>query len=144
MVNGIVRPRAASAYAWLIALAAVTVIAQALLFGGFYWEGGEWIRAHLQLGRISTSLVVAVITPLAFFAGFPRQSHIARMTVVLAMLWLLQTGLGDATNSARWLVVIHVPLVFVIFGLAVLLTSKAHRALKGYGPAAFDGGEGAQ
>lgn len=130
MTNGVARPRAASAYAWLMALAALTVIAQALLFGGFYWEGGEWIRAHLQLGRISTSLVVAVITPLAFIAGFPRQLRITRMTVVLAVLWLLQTGLGDAMDSARWLVIIHVPLAFVIFGLALLLTGKAHRALQ--------------
>ncbi len=129
MTNGVVRPRAASAYAWLTALAAGTVVAQAFLFGGFYWEGGDWIRAHLQLGRISTFLVVAVITPLAFFAGFPRQLGITRMTVVLAVLWLLQTALGDAMDSARWLVIIHVPLAFVIFGLALLLTGKAHRAL---------------
>jgi hypothetical protein len=129
MNQSIGRPWAARLYAWLIALAALVIVVQALLFGGFYSQGGNWMEGHLYLGRISTFVVVAILTPLGFLARFPREIRVGPLTVALAVLWLVQTSLGDAMDFARWFVVIHIPLAFILFGLALWLAGKAHQAV---------------
>jgi hypothetical protein len=130
MNQAIGRPWAARTYIWLVVLASLVIIAQALLFGSFYAQGGNWMEGHLYLARISTLVVAAILTPLGFLARFPTEMRIGPLTVTLAVLWLVQTSLGDAMDFARWLVVIHIPLAFVLFGLALWLIGKAHQAAR--------------
>lgn len=68
------RPRFAWLYASLIALAPLVIVAQAILFSGFYAQDRDWMDWmdwHLYLGGISTLVVLAILTPLGFLAKFP-------------------------------------------------------------------------
>ena len=133
MDQAIGRPRVASAYAVLIALAALQVIVMGFLFAGFYSEGNRgFIDAHAAGADISLLVVVLIVTPLAFLARFRKDRRIGWLTLTLAVLWFVQHSLGYGLEDVRWLEMIHIPLAFVIFGLAFYLTGRAHRALKGH------------
>lgn len=126
------RPRVARAYAALIALATLAVVVQGFLFAAFYNEGErDFIDVHAAVADISLLVVVLIITPLAFLARFRRDRRIGWLTLTLAVLWFVQHSLGYGIVDARWLEMIHIPLAFLIFGLALYLTGVAYRALKG-------------
>ena len=63
--------------------------------------------------------------PTPSFGGFG-------LTLTLAVLWFVQHSLGYGIADARWIETIHIPLALVIFGLALYLTDRAYRALKGH------------
>ena len=49
-------------------------------------------------------------------------------TLVLALVWNLQAHVfGYGIEDFRWMTMVHIPLALIIFGLALLLTGKAHR-----------------
>ena len=132
MEQTIGRPRVARAYAWLITLATLTVILQGFLFAAFYSEGErDFITIHSRVADISLLVVVLIITPLAFFARFPRGLRMGWLTLVLAVMWFAQHSTGFLIEDTRWLEMIHIPLALLIFGLPLYLTGKAHRALRG-------------
>ena len=133
MEQTIGRPRVARAYAWLIALATLTVILQGFFFAAFYSEGEKgFLDAHARGADISMIVVVLIVTPLAFLARFPRGLRIGWLTLVLAVMWVAQHTIGLSIEAdGRWFEMIHIPLALLIFGLALYLTGKAHKALKG-------------
>ena len=132
MEQAIGRPRVARAYAWLIALATLTVVVQGFLFAGFYSEADKgYIDIHASVAVIPLIVVVLIITPLAFLARFPRGLRTGWLTLILAVLWFAQHSIGFGIDDERWLAMIHIPLALLIFGLALYLTGKAHRALRG-------------
>ena len=132
MEQPIGRPRVSRVYTVLIALATLTIVVQGFLFAAFYSEGKrDFIDVHSLVADISLLVVVLIITPVAFLARFRRDRRIGWLTLVLAVLWLVQHSLGFGIVEARWLEMIHIPLAFLIFGLALYLTGKAYRALKG-------------
>ena len=134
MEQPIGRPRVARAYVVLIALTPLTVIIQGILFAAFYSEGGKkgFIDAPAVGADISLLVVVLIITPLAFLARVRRSRRIGWLTLTLAVLWFVQHSLGYGIADARWIETIHIPLALVILGLALYLTDRAYRALKGH------------
>ena len=92
----------------------------------------RFIDAPAVGADISLLVVVLIITPLAFLARFRRSRRIGWLTLTLAVLWFVQHSLGYGIADARWIETIHIPLALVIFGLALYLTDRAYRALKGH------------
>ena len=134
MESSIGRPRIARTYAGLIALVTLVVIVQGILFGGFYNEfDQDLIDAHGFVGSISMLVAVLIMIPLGFLARFPRGLWIGPLTVLLAVLWVVQYMLGFTIEDDRWVATIHIALAFLIFGGALLLTARAHRAIAGRG-----------
>lgn len=119
------------AYAMLMPLAALSVVVQAILFAGRYSEGQSWyLTAHMHVGSASL-LIVVVCLGLAIFGKFPQATRILPLTGVLVALWLGQYLLGEYADKVRWLSFLHIPLAFLVFGLAVMLTGRAHRLMAG-------------
>jgi len=113
----------------LMALMAVVVIAQGTMFAGLYSRGdGVFLDIHSNMGEISGIVVFVVGIPLAFLARFRKEWKIGWLTVILAVMWNIQAHvLGFGIEDVRWLEMIHIPVAFVIFGLALYLTGKTGR-----------------
>lgn len=134
MEQSVGRPRVAKAYAWLISLVALLVIVQAVLFGAFYEKFNEdFIDVHWAVAFIFMIVLVLIITPLSYLARFSRELRMGHLTVFLAVLWIAQFIMGSAIadENERWVATLHIPNAFLIFGLGLYLTGKAHRAVRG-------------
>ncbi len=119
------------AYAVLMPLAALSVVAQAVLFAGRYSEGQAWyLAAHMHLGSASL-LIVIVCLGLAILGRFPQTARMVPLTGILVVLWVGQYLLGEYADEVRWLSFLHIPLAFVVFGLAVVLSGRGHRLMAG-------------
>lgn len=117
------------AYAMLMPLAALSVVVQAILFAGRYSEGQSWyLTAHMHVGSASL-LIVVVCLGLAIFGKFPQATRILPLTGILVALWLGQYLLGEYADKVRWLSFLHIPLAFLVFGLAVMLSGRSHRLM---------------
>ena len=46
-------------------------------------------------------------------------------------LWLGQYLLGEYSDKVRWLSFLHIPIAFLVFGLAAMLSGRAHRLMAG-------------
>ena len=119
------------AYAVLMPLAALSVVVQGILFAGKYSEGQAWyLAAHMHLGSASL-LAVVICLVLAVIGRFPKETRIIPLTAVLTVLWVGQYLLGEYSDDLRWFSFLHIPLAFIIFGLALLLSGRAHRLMAG-------------
>jgi heme A synthase len=130
LTESIGRPRLARAFAWLISIYPLLVILQSLFFALFYSQDPDWIDIHAVFGDISTIVLVLIALPLAFFSRFPRESRIVLLTVILAVLWIVQLVLGytiTENTDNRWLASLHIPNAFILFGLGIAIAARAHR-----------------
>jgi len=126
------RRRVARLYAGLISLVTLVIIFQGFLFAGFYSEADrDFLDAHGAVGFISMLVVALVLTPLGFLARFPKGLRIGWLTLLLALLWVVQGFSGEGIEDDRTLAMVHIPLALVVFGLSLYLTGKAHLALRG-------------
>jgi hypothetical protein len=114
--------------AGLATLTSVAIFFQALTAGQFLSSdgSGSWITVHGVIADIAW--VLALVT-----AGYAwkavRGSH-ARLTYWCAALFVItlaQTGIGHliTDDGHDWLIGIHVPLAFVIFGLTTWITAQS-------------------
>ena len=131
MQETIGRPKVARAYAWLIALTPLVIVVQGILFGGFYSRTEvDFLDAHGMLGEISGGIILIILTPLAFLARFPRRLGLGWWTLGLGILWNVQAHLfGYGIEDVKWFEMIHIPLAFIIFGIALYLTWSCHKGL---------------
>jgi ABC-type uncharacterized transport system permease subunit len=128
-------PRSRSAvsirpFALLAVLTSIAIFCQALTAGQFVSQDGgdSWVTMHGVIADISW--VMALIT-----AGYAwktlRASH-PRMVVWCATLFVIvlaQTGIGHliTDDGHDWLIGVHVPLAFIIFGLTTWVSTQAVR-----------------
>lgn len=117
-------------FALLATLTSVAIFCQALTAGQFVSQDGtdSWITVHGVIADISW--VMALIT-----AGYAwrtlRASH-PRMVAwcsTLFVITLAQTGIGHLITDYGhdWLIGVHVPLAFIIFGLTTWISTRAIR-----------------
>jgi uncharacterized membrane protein YhaH (DUF805 family) len=105
------------------------VLLQAVWAGEFIDGAGRsaWITVH----EIGAFVVVVLALATALAAVTLRRAHSALTLGALGLLVLIvvQTGLGEAITraSARELIVVHVPIAVLIFGLGVYLSSMGAR-----------------
>ena len=103
---------------------AVAVLVQAVLAGRALF--GSWsITVHGALGNATFAVAVGVVTA-AVVAGASRRAVL--VAVVLAVVLMVQIGLGyagrDGAEAAAW----HIPNGVLAFGLAVHQLHLAERA----------------
>lgn len=105
------------------------VLLQAVWAGEFIDRAGQsaWITVH----EIGAFVVVVLALATALAAVTLRRAHSVLTLGALGLLALIvvQTGLGEAITraGARELIVAHVPLAVLIFGLGVYLSSMGAR-----------------
>ena len=87
--------------------------------------------AHGIEGEITGIILVLVLIPMGFLAGFPRRLRIGWWTVLLALLWNVQAHVfGYGIEDLCWMVMLHIPTAFDILLLALYLTFQARGALR--------------
>lgn len=115
-------------YTSLVGLTALTILVQAVLAGEFL--GGEgrdgWVTAHGVIADVSwvSALVTAVVA-----YRYLRVSHrpLWLGSAGLFVLDLVQTGIGHliTDDGHDGLIVVHVPIALLLFGLTVWLSLRA-------------------
>jgi ABC-type uncharacterized transport system permease subunit len=108
----------------LIGVTSLAIFIQAITAGAFVSQKHRdgWISAHDVVAD-----VLAVLALITMIFAIVALRSIARAlvigTVALFVLVIIQTLIGHqiTDNKQDWLIAVHVPLAFVIFGLAVWL-----------------------
>jgi heme A synthase len=123
-----VSPAQARWFTRLTGIAAMAIIAQAAIAGEFNSHPGNagWVLAHglVSYVTLAATLAAAVFT----LAQFRRtQQTVTILATGLFGLTVAQTIIGYLITvaGANILLVVHIPLAFVIFGLAGWLAVKA-------------------
>jgi hypothetical protein len=110
-------------------LAGVTTLAvflQAISAGLFMAlrDAGEgWVTVHDIVGWVAIALAV-VTAVVAIVALRASARGLMVSAIVLAVLLVVQTGIGQSIEHARGLVAVHVPLAFIVFGLTIWLSVR--------------------
>jgi uncharacterized membrane protein YhaH (DUF805 family) len=122
-------PGAVRMFSIVNGLTLLGVLLQAVWAGAFIdrAERATWITVH-EIGAV---VVVVLAVATAVTAVMLRRAHSALPTGALSLLVLIviQTGLGEAITKggADGLIVAHVPIAMLIFGLGVYLSSAGAR-----------------
>ena len=116
--------------AGLTTLTSIAIFCQALTAGQFVSQDGKdsWITVHGVIADVSWVLALAT-------AGYAWKTvrasppRIVYWCATLFIITLAQTGIGHliTDDSHDWLIAVHVPLAFVIFGLTTGITTRAIR-----------------
>jgi hypothetical protein len=115
-------------YTSLVGLTALTILVQAVLAGEFL--GGEgrdgWVSAHGVVADVSW--VLALVTAVVAWR-YLRVSHrpLWLGSAGLFVLDLAQTGIGHliTDDGHDGLIVVHIPIALLLFGLTVWLSLRA-------------------
>ncbi|MCA9860638.1 MAG: hypothetical protein KC438_12995 [Thermomicrobiales bacterium] len=119
------RPNLIPAYRWLTMVTAGLVLLQALFAGRGLWLGNRsYIDYHEILANILFLFAVAQFV-LVRYIGVPGAlgKRLLMMNGLLAVLMIVQTGLGYVGRSEMEARAWHIPLGVLIFGLAVLISA---------------------
>ena len=132
----------------LVGLTAVGVLLQAVTAGVFVGQDGRdsWINAHGVIADVTW--VLALVTAVYALRRVRPTGH-RRLWIGSALLFVLalaQTGIGHLITDAGMdgLIVVHVPLAMLIFGLAAWLSHAAVTARRATSPVDPYGGAGTE
>jgi hypothetical protein len=130
-VTGVAPPatavKATTALVWITTAA---IFCQAIIAGQFVSQEGKdgWITVHGVVADASwvLSLITVVFAFVTLRHHFPVMVQLAGALFVVT---LAQTGIGHliTERGMDWLIAVHVPLAFVVFGVAGYLTVWAVR-----------------
>jgi hypothetical protein len=112
----------------LVGLTSLAIFVQAVTAGEFVSQKhrAAWIDAHDIIADVVALLALA--TMIFTIVALRKVSRALLVgTIVLFALIVVQTVLGHqiTDNKQDWLIGIHVPLAFIIFGIAVWLPINA-------------------
>jgi hypothetical protein len=117
-------------FALLATLTSTAIFCQALTAGQFVSQDGKdsWITVHGVIADISWVLALVA-------AGYAwrtlRAAHpgLVNWCSALFVIVLAQTGIGHliTDDGHDWLIGVHVPLAFIIFGLTTWITTRSIR-----------------
>ena len=108
----------------LVGLTSLAIFGQAITAGEFVSQNhrGGWISAHDVISDVVASLALAtMIFTIVRLRKVSRPLFVG--TIVLFALVVIQIFIGHqiTDNNEDWLIGVHVPLAFIIFGIAVWL-----------------------
>jgi hypothetical protein len=123
----------------LTGLTSLSILAQAVIAGEFISQKhrGGWIDVHDIVADVVA--VLALATMIFTIATLRKTSRpLVVGTIVLFALVVVQIVLGHqiTDNNQDWLIGIHVPLAFIIFGIAVWLPINSATLRRASVPAA--------
>ncbi|MGH3670644.1 MAG: hypothetical protein ACRDSH_08400 [Pseudonocardiaceae bacterium] len=123
-MNSPTAPGAIRAFSILNGLTLLGVLLQAVWAGEFIdrTERGVWLSAH-EIGAFVV-VVLALVTAVAAATLRRASSVLALGALAQLLLIVVQTGLGEAITEGGvdGLVVAHVPIAMLIFGLGIYLS----------------------
>ena len=111
-------------YRWLALLIMVLIFAQAALAGRFLFVDHDAVDIHQAVAN-GLSVLVIVHVALALITRTRWSRPVPALTALLAILVIIQTGLGYAGRESADVLAIHVPVGVLTFGVASLLTAVA-------------------
>ncbi len=111
-------------YRWLALLIMVLIFAQAALAGRFLFVDRDTVDIHQVIAN-GLSVLVIVHVALALITRTKWSRRVPVLTALLAILVIIQTGLGYAGRESADVLAIHVPVGVLTFGVASLLTAVA-------------------
>ena len=111
-------------YRWLALLIMVLIFAQAALAGRFLFVDHDAVDIHQAVAN-GLSVLVIVHVALALITRTRWSRRVPALTALLAILVIIQTGLGYAGRESADVLAIHVPVGVLTFGVASLLTAVA-------------------
>ena len=111
-------------YRWLALLIAVLIFAQAALAGRFLFVDHDAVDIH-QADANGLSVLVIVHLALVLVTRTKWSRLVPVLTALLAILVIVQTGLGYAGRESADVLAIHVPVGVLAFGVASLLAAVA-------------------
>ncbi len=116
------------AFSALVGLTSLAIFFQAITAGQFVSQEhrGGWISAHDVIANVVAVLALAtMVFTIVALRKVSRPLLIG--TVALFVLVVLQTLIGHQITDAHqdWLIGLHVPIAFLVFGLAVWLPIRA-------------------
>jgi hypothetical protein len=125
--------RSGPIFAALVGLTTLAILLQAVFAGEFVDRAktGGWLSAHNTNAIVVIALAVfTAIYAVATLRASARPLVIG--SVVLAVLLIIQTVIGHAItdDNDNGLLVIHIPLAMLVFGLAIWLSAKARSLRK--------------
>lgn len=114
----------------LIGLTSLSIFVQAVTAGEFVSQKnrGGWIDAHDIVADVVA--VLALATMIFTIVALRKTSRALLVgTIVLFVLVVAQIFIGHqiTDNKQDWLIGVHVPLAFIVFGIAVWLPINAVR-----------------
>lgn len=118
------RPNLAPIYRWLVVITSGLVLLQALFAGRFLSGSPDYIDYHEILANVL--FVVAVVQlALTVAIGIPGGlgKRLLWLNAALAVLILVQTGLGYSGRTELEARAWHIPLGVLIFGLTVAIAA---------------------
>lgn len=108
----------------LVGITSLSIFVQAVTAGEFVSQDNRdgWISAHDIVADIVAVLALATMI-FAIVALRKTSRPILIGTIVLFALVVIQTVIGHqiTDNKQDWLIGVHVPLAFIVFGIAVAL-----------------------
>lgn len=108
----------------------VAIFCQAVIAGQFVSQEGKdtWVNVHGVVADVSWVLTL-VSAAYAFFALRSYFPVLVAWSGVLFVVTLIQTGIGHLITDMGmdWLIMVHVPLAFVVFGAAGYMSVWAVR-----------------
>ncbi len=117
-------PAALKGFSALIGITSLAIFVQAITAGEFVSQKHRdgWITAHDVTSDVVAVLALATMV-FAIITLRTASRAILVGTIVLLVLVVIQTVIGHqiTDNSQDWLIGVHVPLAFIIFGIAVWL-----------------------
>ena len=127
-------PAPSRLFTLLIGATCSAILLQAITAGVFVNQDGRdsWVSVHGVIADVTWVVALA-----AAVVAFVRMRHTQRLlwraAAVLFVLLLAQTGVGHliTDGGVDGLIVVHVPLAMLIFGLAVWLSVATARASRG-------------
>ena len=121
------------AFSALIGVTSVVIFLQAVIAGEFVSQRhrGSWIDIH---GIVADVVVALALASMIFVIVKLRSSRLLLIgSIVLLVLVVIQVFIGHliTDSSQDWLIGIHVPLAFIIFGLAIWLPIQSVAVRRG-------------
>ena len=111
-------------YRWLALLIMVLIFAQAAFAGRILFVDHDAVDIHQAVAN-GLSVLVIVHVALALITRTKWSRRVPVLTALLAILVIIQTGLGYAGRESADVLAIHVPVGVLTFGVASLLTAIA-------------------
>src|SRR5947209_15450724 len=124
------RPSLPRSFVVLVGLTSTAILLQAITAGVFVGQDGRdsWVNVHGVIADVTwlCALVTAIV---AFRRVRPVQPRLWVASATLFVLALAQTGLGHLISDGGMdsLIVVHVPLAMIIFGLTIWLAVTTAR-----------------
>ena len=108
----------------LVGVTSLSILVQAIIAGEFVSQDHRkgWISVHDVVADVVVGLALAtMIFAIISFRKFSRALLIG--SIILLALVVVQTFIGHriTDNKQDWLIGIHVPLAFIVFGIALWL-----------------------